>query len=74
MGFIHQDPPEHDHARQIMNHHYGSPATPGRIDGMRPDLLGISTGLIDRLTGKAEVDLKRIRIGFEFSLEFFLKG
>ncbi|GDY28939.1 cytochrome P450 [Gandjariella thermophila] len=56
-GFIHQDPPEHDRIRRILDRHYGPPETPDRIDRMEPDLLEIVTGLIDGFTGRTEIDL-----------------
>ncbi|MFC4999491.1 cytochrome P450 [Dactylosporangium cerinum] len=56
-GFISTDPPEHDQLRRVMNRHYGPPDTPGRIDRMAPDLLDIVSGLIDRWSGRTEVDL-----------------
>jgi cytochrome P450 len=56
-GFIHQDPPQHDHIRRILDRHYGPPDTPDRIDRMEPDLLDIVTGLLDGLTGRTEIDL-----------------
>ena len=55
--FIRTDPPEHDRLRRIMNRHFGPPHTPGRVDGMIPDLRGIVTGLIDGLAGRTEVDI-----------------
>ncbi|MGI5240252.1 cytochrome P450 [Dactylosporangium sp. CA-139066] len=56
-GFISTDPPEHDRMRRLINRHYGPPETPGRIDGMAPQLVDIVTALIDRFTGRSEVDL-----------------
>ncbi|WP_433087715.1 cytochrome P450 [Dactylosporangium sp. CA-052675] len=56
-GFICEDPPEHDRVRRLVNRHYGPPETPGRIDRMAPQLLDIVTALIDRCTGRTEVDL-----------------
>ncbi|GAA4836174.1 cytochrome P450 [Saccharopolyspora rosea] len=56
-SFINLDPPDHDRVRRILNRHYGPPETPGRIDGMRPELLEIVTELIDRMVGRAEIDV-----------------
>jgi cytochrome P450 len=55
--FLSTDPPEHDRVRRIFNRHFGPPHTPGRIDGMIPDLRGIVTGLIDGLAGRTEIDI-----------------
>jgi cytochrome P450 len=43
--------------RQILMRHYGPPETPGRIEGMRADMVGIVTSLIDRLGGQNQADL-----------------
>jgi cytochrome P450 len=56
-GIIGQDPPEHDRVRKILMRHYGPPQTPGRVEGMRADVLDIVTGLIDRLAGQSQADL-----------------
>ncbi|GAA2372781.1 cytochrome P450 [Dactylosporangium salmoneum] len=56
-GFIETDPPEHDRVRRALNRYYGPPETPDRIDRMRPELLEIVTGLIDRLDGRTEIDI-----------------
>ncbi|WP_020578492.1 cytochrome P450 [Actinopolymorpha alba] len=56
-SFIRLDPPEHDRIRRVLNRHFGPPETPGRIDGMRPELLEIVTELIDRFAGKDQVDM-----------------
>jgi cytochrome P450 len=36
---------------------FGPPCTPGRIDGMRPWLVEVTTGLIDKFAGKNQVDI-----------------
>jgi cytochrome P450 len=56
-AFIRTDPPEHDRLRRIVNRPFGPPHTPGRVDGMVPDLRRLVTGLIDGLAGQSEVDL-----------------
>ncbi|MGY1640109.1 cytochrome P450 [Geodermatophilus sp. SYSU D00703] len=56
-AFIRTDPPEHDRLRRIVNRHFGPPHTPGRVDGMEPDLRRKVTGLIDGLAGRTEVDI-----------------
>jgi cytochrome P450 len=56
-AFINVDPPEHDRLRRLTMRHFGPPHTPGRIDGMVPDLSKIVTGLIDGFTGRDEVDI-----------------
>ena len=43
--------------RQILMRHYGPPDTPGRIEGMRADIVDIVTHLIDRLGGQNQADL-----------------
>ena len=37
--------------------HFGPPHTPGRVDGMEPDLRGIVTRLIDDFAGRNQVDI-----------------
>ena len=37
--------------------HFGPPHAPGRVDGMRAELTGIVTGLIDALAGRNRVDI-----------------
>jgi cytochrome P450 len=56
-AFIRTDPPDHDRLRRIVNGPFGPPHTPGRVDGMVPDLRRLVTRLIDDLAGKAEVDI-----------------
>ena len=56
-AFIRTDPPEHDRLRRIVNRHFGPPHTPGRVDGMVPDLRRVVTGLIDGLAGQSEIDI-----------------
>jgi cytochrome P450 len=56
-SFIGLDPPEHDRVRRLMNRHFGPPETPDRVDGMRPGLAELVTGLVDRLDGRSQIDL-----------------
>jgi hypothetical protein len=46
-SFINLDPPEHDRIRRLVMRHFGPPASPARIDRLRPELTRIVTGLID---------------------------
>jgi cytochrome P450 len=57
LPFINRDPPAHDRLRGLATRPFGPPCTPGRIDGMRPWLAEIATGLIDSLAGKSRADL-----------------
>ncbi len=56
-GFLRADPPEHDRLRRQAMRHFGPPHDPGRIDGMRPWLAEVMTGLVDKLEGKSQVDI-----------------
>ncbi len=56
-SFLHLDPPEHDRLRRLTMRHFGPPHTPGRIDGMVPDLRGIVTRLLDGFQGRTQVDI-----------------
>jgi cytochrome P450 len=55
--FIRHDPPSHDRLRGLAMRQFGPPHTPGRIDGMRPWLTEVATGLIDKLAGKNRADI-----------------
>ena len=55
--FLRTDPPEHDRLRRIVNRPFGPPHTPGRVDGMVPELRRLVTGLIDGLAGQPEIDI-----------------
>jgi cytochrome P450 len=57
LSFINRDPPDHDLLRELSMRPFGPPCTPGRIDGMRPWLARITTGLIDKFAGKNRVDI-----------------
>jgi cytochrome P450 len=56
-SFLRLDPPEHDRLRRLAMRHFGPPHTPGRVDGMVPDLRGIVTRLIDGFAGRNQVDI-----------------
>jgi cytochrome P450 len=56
-SFIALDPPDHDRLRELAMRHFGPPHSPGRVEGMRPWLAKITTGLIDNFAGKRRVDL-----------------
>ena len=57
LSFINHDPPDHDRLRELAMRPFGPPQTPGRIDGMRPWLTEITTGLIDKFADKNRVDI-----------------
>jgi cytochrome P450 len=57
LDFIRRDPPEHDRLRELAMRPFGPPCSPGWIEGMRPWLAEITTGLIDKLTGHSRVDI-----------------
>jgi cytochrome P450 len=57
LSFINRDPPDHDRLRELTMRPFGPPCTPGRIDGMRPWLAEIASGLIDKFAGKNRVDI-----------------
>jgi cytochrome P450 len=57
LSFINRDPPDHDRLRELAMRPFGPPCTPGRIDGMRPWLAEITTGLIDKFAGKNRIDI-----------------
>ncbi|MFC5213171.1 cytochrome P450 [Streptomyces coerulescens] len=56
-GFLKLDPPEHDRLRRMTNRPFGPPHSPRRIDGMRPELHDIVTGLIDGIGDPGRIDL-----------------
>ncbi|MFE6816677.1 cytochrome P450 [Streptomyces sp. NPDC057677] len=64
-SFLRLDPPEHDRMRRMTNRHFGPPHSPHRVDGMRPELRDIVTGLIDGLGDPDRIDLVE-----EFSYPF----
>jgi cytochrome P450 len=57
LSFINHDPPEHDRLRELAMRPFGPPSSPGWIEGMRPWLAEVTTGLIDKLSGRSPVDI-----------------
>lgn len=55
--FLSMDPPDHDKFRRITMRHFGPPTTPGRVAGMEPRMTEIVTDLIDKMEGRASVDV-----------------
>ena len=56
-GFLRLDPPEHDRLRRMTNRPFGPPHSPRRIEGMRPELGEIVSGLIDGIANEGRIDL-----------------
>ncbi|MET7984508.1 cytochrome P450 [Streptomyces sp. NPDC005281] len=56
-SFLRLDPPEHDRLRRMTNRPFGPPHSPHRVDGMRGELRGIVTGLIDGIGDPDRIDL-----------------
>ncbi|MFG2972085.1 cytochrome P450 [Streptomyces sp. NPDC048331] len=66
--FIRLDPPDHDRLRRITNRPFGPPHSPHRVHGMRGELDGIVSGLIDGIVGADS--LERIDLVEQFSYPF----
>ncbi|MBD0421767.1 cytochrome P450 [Streptomyces sp. TRM S81-3] len=56
-SFLRLDPPEHDRLRRMTNRHFGPPHSPHRVDGMRAELHGIVSGLVDGIGDPGRIDL-----------------
>ncbi|MGX1668446.1 cytochrome P450 [Streptomyces sp. NPDC055400] len=56
-SFLRLDPPEHDRLRRMTNRPFGPPHSPRRVDGMRDELHGIVSGLIDDIGDPGRIDL-----------------
>ncbi|MEU0371215.1 cytochrome P450 [Streptomyces sp. NPDC006283] len=56
-SFLRLDPPEHDRLRRMTNRPFGPPHSPHRVDGMREELHGIVSGLIDGIGDTDRFDL-----------------
>jgi cytochrome P450 len=56
-SFIRRDPPEHDRIRRLVMRHFGPPESPGKIDGMRPQMAEIISGLVDRIADRKQADI-----------------
>ncbi|MEU6714208.1 cytochrome P450 [Nonomuraea sp. NPDC046802] len=57
LGFIGLDPPEHDRLRRLAMRHFGPPHSPRTVENLRPDMLAITTRLIDGIAGEPRADL-----------------
>ncbi|WP_190813293.1 cytochrome P450 [Saccharopolyspora pogona] len=57
LPFIQLEPPDHDRLRELATRPFGPPCTRARIDGMRPWLAEVATGLIDDFAGGNRVDV-----------------
>ncbi|MGW1540375.1 cytochrome P450 [Streptomyces sp. NPDC002309] len=64
-SFLRLDPPEHDRLRRMTNRPFGPPHSPHRVDGMREELHGIVSGLVDGIADPGRIDLVE-----EFSYPF----
>jgi cytochrome P450 len=56
-SFLRLDPPEHDRLRRMTNRPFGPPHSPHRVDGMREELHGIVSGLIDGIGDPGRIDV-----------------
>ncbi|MFD7280375.1 cytochrome P450 [Streptomyces sp. NPDC059862] len=56
-SFLRLDPPEHDRLRRMTNRPFGPPHSPHRVDGMREELHGIVSDLIDGIGDPGRIDL-----------------
>ncbi|MFI9613556.1 cytochrome P450 [Streptomyces sp. NPDC052023] len=56
-SFLRLDPPEHDRLRRMTNRPFGPPHSPHRVDGMRQELHGIVSGLVDGIADPGRFDL-----------------
>ncbi|MFG2846311.1 cytochrome P450 [Kitasatospora sp. NPDC048296] len=56
-SFIFTDPPVHDRLRDTVNRPFGPPHSPRFLDGLRGELAGVVTELLDAFDGKDEVDI-----------------
>jgi cytochrome P450 len=56
-AFIVLDPPQHDRLRRLAQRPFGPPHTPGRIDGLGPELSQIADRLIDGFRGRSQIDV-----------------
>ncbi|MFD7434287.1 cytochrome P450 [Streptomyces sp. NPDC059861] len=56
-SFLRLDPPEHDRLRRMTNRPFGPPHSPHRVDGMREELHGIVSGLVDGIADPGRIDL-----------------
>jgi len=56
-SFIRLDPPEHDRIRRLVMYHFGPPHSAGKIDGMRPMMAEIISGLVGGLADRQHADI-----------------
>jgi cytochrome P450 len=56
-SFIRLDPPEHDRIRRLVMRHFGPPHSPEKIDGMRPEMAEIISGLLDGIENQKQADI-----------------
>jgi cytochrome P450 len=56
-AFIVLDPPDHDRLRRLAMRHFGPPGAPDRVEGLRPEMAAIVTGLVDALAGRERADI-----------------
>jgi cytochrome P450 len=56
-SFIRRDPPEHDRIRRLVMRHFGPPQSAGKIDGMRPHMAEIISGLVDGIADRRQADI-----------------
>lgn len=56
-AFIGLDDPEHDRLRRIAMRPFGPPHTPGRVDAMHDEIVGIADGLAAGLRTRQRVDI-----------------
>jgi cytochrome P450 len=55
--FIRLDPPEHDRLRRLVMYHFGPPHSPNKIDGLRPEMAEIVSGLVDGIADRTQADI-----------------
>jgi cytochrome P450 len=68
--FILTDPPEHDRTRRQLTWNFGPPHSPGRIDGMMPDMFDIVTSEIDDLADNTQPGTTQVDIVDDFAYPF----
>jgi cytochrome P450 len=57
IGMITSDPPDHDRLRRLAMWHFGPPHTPDLVSNLEHEIRHISTGLLDNLQGKSQIDV-----------------
>ncbi|MFD3718157.1 cytochrome P450 [Streptomyces sp. NPDC058674] len=67
-SFLRLDPPDHDRLRRMTNRPFGPPHSPHKVHGMRTELGGIVTGLIDRIAAADSFD--RVDLVDQFAYPF----